>query len=446
MPFSKLTPERKEALHWNIALPMQETRPSNSNLSAAIHKLQKALSKIRNSFKGYKTEDSKERQFWDELAQLDATAEEAAKAQAIWKEEFQGAKRFAQKNKQISSYTSKLKELADTQEGVENGQGLNLATRVQAQLHKIPLANGIGHNQVSIQDFNAYLRDFYDRCLPDYPVIATVGHVDERSTDPVHNESGDHLHSYIDARNAKTGKLDLLDAQLSWSESVLDKAFVTNARKYRDDQINDIKNRKLHTATEAYHINKAEGQYRGRLYQEAVRRDINEHLFKPKGLEVEYKYETRAKRALVTDASKPQAQRKFNRVNHEIEVTKRLKAENSLLLNRRKTLKGDMLLQSAKLDEFIEKQMTFFADLLSEAPDLSFDSVLATFDEVPDSMQEPAIKHTQEHVNDIKEALTEEQSKSTDFFMSSLRERIKEAKQVESNTPKEVERESIKLR
>lgn len=446
MPFSRLNPERKEALHRAIALPMQEAGPSNSNLSAAIHKLQKALSKIRNNFKGYKTDDTRERKFWDELAQLDATAEDAAKAQAIWKEEFQGAKRFAQKNKQITNYTSKLKELADMQEGVENSQGLNLATRVQAQLHKIPLANGIGHDQISIQDFNDYLRDFYDRCLPDYPIIATVGHVDERSTDPEHNESGDHLHSYIDARNARTGKLDLLDAQLAWSESALDEAFVTNARKYRDDQINDIKRRKLHTATEAYHINKAEGQYRGRLYQEAVRRDINEHLFKPKGLEVEYKYETRAKRALVTDSRKPQDQRKFNRVSHEIEVTKRLKAENSLLLNRRKTLKGDMLLQSAKLDEFIEKQMTYFAELLSGTPDLSFESILTAFDEVPESMQEPAIKHTQEHVEEIQGALTQEQSKTTDFFMSSLRARVNETQKVESNIPKQVERETIKLK
>ncbi|TBT23584.1 hypothetical protein D5E86_25605, partial [Vibrio parahaemolyticus] len=341
MPFSRLTPERKEALHRAIALPMQSADPSNnSNLSAAIHKLQKALSKIRNNFKGYKTDDARERKFWDELAQLDSTAEDAANAQATWKEEFQGAKRFAQKNKQITNYTSKLKELTEMQEGVGNNQGLNLATRVQAQLHKIPLANGIGPDQVSIQDFNAYLRDFHDRCLPDYPVIATVGHVDERSTDPEHNESGDHLHSYIDARNAKTGKLDLLDAQLSWSETVLDEPFVTNARKYRDDQVNDIKARKLPTVTEAYHINRAEGQYRGRLYQEAIRRDINEHLFKPKGLEVEYTYETRAKRSLVTDANKPQDQRKFNRVNHEIEVTKRLEAENSLLISKGKALTG----------------------------------------------------------------------------------------------------------
>ncbi|TBT16231.1 hypothetical protein D5E86_26785, partial [Vibrio parahaemolyticus] len=38
--------------------------------------------------------------------------------------------------------------------------------------------------------------------------------------------------------------------------------------------------------------------------------------------------------------NKPQDQRKFNRVNHEIEVTKRLEAENSLLISKGKALTG----------------------------------------------------------------------------------------------------------
>ncbi|TBT23395.1 hypothetical protein D5E86_26300, partial [Vibrio parahaemolyticus] len=93
-----------------------------------------------------------------------------------------------------------------------------------------------------------------------------------------------------------------------------------------------------------------------------------------------------------------------------------------------KTLRADMLLQRGKLDEFINERERYFADLLSGAPDYSFEAILEVFDEVPDSMKEAALESTQERVEDIQGALTQEQSRSTDAFMAGIVAKVNEAK------------------
>ena len=110
-----------------------------------------------------------------------------------------------------------------------------------------------------------------------------------------------------------------------------------------------------------------------------------------------------------------------------------------------KALKADMLLQQAKLGSFIESREEYFADLLSNAPDLSFEGILDSFDEIPDSMKEAALESTEERVESIKGALEVESAKSVDLFASNLAARAAEAKP-ESSSLTETETNTIKLR
>ena len=336
--FSNLNGEMKGKLRDTIMQPMNKKMDFDPDRSKDIHKQQKTLAAIRTKFKKYKTDDPQERQFWDALADLEITPEQVQEAQDKWDNDFSHAKRFKQKQTQIATFAEGHENLAKLQDGVESRKGENLTTKVQAQLHKIPLANGINHTQVSVEDYNEYLQDFQSRNFPNYPIIATIGHVDERSVDPDHNNSGDHLHSYIDAKNSVTGKFDLLDAQLKWAENALDPKFVEDAKAYRDAQVLELQSRALEPGTMQHQMGQVMGQYRGRLWQEAVRQDINANLLNDKGLNVVYDYRTRAKRELVADASKPNPDRSFNRITHELEVNQKIKEQQKLELKKKKAL------------------------------------------------------------------------------------------------------------
>ncbi|HCH1318500.1 TPA: hypothetical protein NKQ12_004674 [Vibrio parahaemolyticus] len=128
--------------------------------------------------------------------------------------------------------------------------------------------------------------------------------------------------------------------------------------------------------------------------------------------------------------------RELFKAEQELESKKLLTASYESKLRE---LESAMILQQAKLDLFIEEREKYFSELLSEVPDASFEAILDAFDEIPEVMQEAALESTQERVFDLKDSFNFEQSRFTDLFLNSIKDKMEE-KKVESEAPKSAPR------
>lgn len=123
--------------------------------------------------------------------------------------------------------------------------------------------------------------------------------------------------------------------------------------------------------------------------------------------------------------------RELRRAEKELESSKLLTAS---LKREIKDLRNAMTLRQGDLDNFIELREKHFADQLSNVPDLSLEAILDAFDEIPQPMQEAALKSTQERVFDMRNSLSAEQNKTNDLFMSEINAKTEE-KKVEKEAP-----------
>ena len=141
--------------------------------------------------------------------------------------------RKSQKMKMISLYFQAHNSLI-------GDLGTRNKTFMQEAIIKFPHKWGVDEDDLSRDDHMSYLQGFYKRNFPDYPVKMVAYHHDER-TDT--EKTGAHAHTFISARNEKTGEYDLIRAQVKFVNEYIElnepdePAFpLERAMKYAENQ------------------------------------------------------------------------------------------------------------------------------------------------------------------------------------------------------------------
>ncbi|MFL1499806.1 hypothetical protein ACI77N_01165 [Pseudomonas sp. S191] len=193
-------------------------------------------------------------------------------------------------------------------------------TVLQEAFWKFPFNQCV--DNVKPTDYMNIINNFYKEHLPDYPVKLIVFHGDEITNQ--HDENlGVHPHIFIDGKNKKTGKYDLINDEFKMVNQFL-----------KSEGKPEIEGRKF-----------SDAQTLGEAYQRMIYTFVNKELVK-KGydFQVEVLPETEDKkirRKLINaDASKPKMFRTFNSINKSmeelaaLEITLKEKAENQAKLDK----------------------------------------------------------------------------------------------------------------
>lgn len=303
------------------------------------------------------------------------------KNRLIEDDEYKAAVNRIQNDESITRKNQKLKQLQtykDLNSEIFKGQKIDKRkTAVQEFVLKFPsLENGA----LSQDKFIEYASDYYQDNFPDYPIKAQFFHGDETYKNEQGKEVGWHSHTFVEAKNAKTGAYDLREKQkalrMSYISSNRDKypglsdelleemkgsySFKKNPDKKADIQLHNDKIRLF---------NKIEGQAKQDIFYDY----FNEKLEKD-GIHIEkneYKTLEEKKRLeqMKSDSKKNKSDRDFNHENAKIDENLRtlkhqdnLKTKNDFYLNNQTEVVDKMILNSyeeydADFQEKHEKQI-----------------------------------------------------------------------------------------
>ncbi|PQM14126.1 hypothetical protein C5F85_01035 [Pseudomonas aeruginosa] len=220
--------------------------------------------------------------------------------------------------KRKSQKTSTFQKFMDLHNGmVDNKAELTRQkTFMQEAFFKIPTRNGV---TVPQKDLVKVVSSFYNQNFPDYPVRLIVFHGDEH---------GDHPHVFIDGKNSKTGKYDLLKAQ----KDFVNKNIEAVQKDIPEAEVLDFKER-------SYSKKKLQAQYFQTLFYQHANQILEKHGVEAKKLDKTEEHNRRMRR-IEEDASKPKIEREASFWNKKIidleeqveqlEVDKRILAKENL--------------------------------------------------------------------------------------------------------------------
>lgn len=183
---------------------------------------------------------------------------------------------------------------------------------------KFPVNQGI--DNVKPEDYMDIIKNFYELALPNHPVKLIVYHGDEVLHNKKNNSvssAGVHPHIFVDGKNKKTGKYDLINSEYDLVNKYLKKNYPDQPQLVRGDN---------QTA-----------QRMGEIFQEIVYKYVNNQLKKRNyDITVEVSEKTQERKLknleLKADTTKPKADRAYNLINHSIETIEK----NKKLLNKQK--------------------------------------------------------------------------------------------------------------
>lgn len=227
---------------------------------------------------------------------------------------------FARKNQKTET-VRKFLELHN--EVIENKSDISRnKIFIQEAFFKIPSHNNVN---ISTSDLVTNIHSFYKDNFPDYPVKLIVFHGDE---------VGNHPHIFIDAKNQRTGKYDLLTAQ---------KNFVNDNIEKLKDEYPDAK--RLDFSERDYSAKKLQAQYFQTLFYQHSNKMLNKYDIEAKKLEKTK--ENNARMALIeADAKKPKIEREYSFFNaKKVESNKDLSDIQKAISESRKelcTLNGNL--------------------------------------------------------------------------------------------------------
>lgn len=198
---------------------------------------------------------------------------------------------------------------------------------------------------ISSGDFLSNIQSFYNNNFPDYPIKLIIFHGDEK---------GDHPHIFVDAKNKRTGKYDLLVAQ---------KKFVNdNIEKIKEEYPNAKPLEFLRDEND-YFNKKLQAQYFQTLFYQHSNKMLEKYNVEAKKLEKTEENNARM-RLIEEDAKKPKIEREFSfynaetlRFTEEYELAKNNASkalEEEKTINERLT-KANQALESAR-KEFTDAQ------------------------------------------------------------------------------------------
>ena len=171
---------------------------------------------------------------------------------------------------------------------------------IQEAFFKIPSRNNV---EISTADLISNIHSFYKVNFPDYPVKLIVFHGDE---------VGNHPHIFVDAKNKRTGKYDLLTAQKKFVNDNIDKL----KEEYPSAQPLDFSTAPDEERKKTYLLKKLQAQYFQTLFYQHSNKMLSKYDVEAKKLEKTDENNARM-RLIEEDAKKPKIQRQFSFYNAE---------------------------------------------------------------------------------------------------------------------------------
>ncbi|HBP5111737.1 TPA: hypothetical protein L5644_002963 [Pseudomonas aeruginosa] len=185
---------------------------------------------------------------------------------------------------------------------------------IQEAFFKIPSHNNV---QLKPDDMIFSITSFYSQNFPDYPVKLVVYHGDE---------IGNHPHIFVEAKNKRTNKYDLLNAQKQFVNDNIDKV----KAEYPDAEKLDFSNR-------SYTAKKLQAQYFQTLFYQHTNKMLLKYDVEAKKLDKTKEYHERM-RKIEEDAKKQKIEREASFYNAQIND---LKKQNEELHEQSEALKNE---------------------------------------------------------------------------------------------------------
>lgn len=213
-------------------------------------------------------------------------------------------------------------------------------TVIQEAFWKFPFNQLV--DEVKPSHYMSIINGFYKENLPDYPVKLIVFHGDE-ITSPEDDGLGAHPHIFIDGKNKKTGKYDLINDEFKMVNNYL----ISQGK-------DPIEGRKFTSA-----------QQLGQAYQKMVYAHVNKELARlGYDITVEILPDTPEKKIrnklINKDTSKPKIHRVYNSINKGMEDLEKLNATIELNRNNKKKLDEeiDKILKTQKEFNDVNKELS----------------------------------------------------------------------------------------
>ncbi|WP_261816980.1 hypothetical protein [Vibrio gallicus] len=195
-----------------------------------------------------------------------------------------------------------LRGFASTHQKLANQQPENNIW-VQEGLLKIPHQWEVGTDKVSLDNYIVYIHKFLSEHFPDFKIKAIVGHDDERLA---HENTGAHIHYFMDGQNSKTGEFNLHKIQMQKINEYIKTKNPSDALPLESGQ----------------KLNRKHAQIYGEYFQLMLYEHVNKHLLHPKGIDATFSTESEKRserrKEMDSQAKLPKAQRKNNYHNRTI--------------------------------------------------------------------------------------------------------------------------------
>ena len=295
----KLSVDDRKKIFKSIYDPLTEQKQDNGQLAEVNCELSKYAYKLKELIK--KNEDGELTSFLQALLQNPEVVD-VASSNVI-------DEMNVQRKKQKVSCVNKYIELKNKSiELNKSDDDFSLKkTVIQEAFWKFPFNQCVDY--VKPTDYMNIINNFYKENLPDYPVKLIVFHGDEITSE--HDDNlGVHPHIFIDGKNKRTGKYDLINDEFKMVNNFL-----------KSEGKPEIEGRSF-----------SDAQALGEAYQKMIYAFVNKELAnKGYDFQVEVLPETEDKkirRKLINDdASKPKMFRTYNSINKSIEELEALSKE-----------------------------------------------------------------------------------------------------------------------
>lgn len=175
---------------------------------------------------------------------------------------------------------------------------------LQEGILKIPHQWNVDSKVVSLQEYMRFTELFLKAHFPEYPILAIIGHDDERSLE---QQTGQHPHYFLSGRNQETGDYDLHKRQIQVVNDYIKRAYPEMELLPADGK-----------------LTRKQSKVFGEYFQKMLRDYANEHLFHPKALHVEFSPEaeqrSEKRQEMNRQAKLPKAERSHNFHTHQLEL------------------------------------------------------------------------------------------------------------------------------
>lgn len=213
---------------------------------------------------------------------------------------------------------------------------------LQEGILKIPHQWNVDSKVVSLQEYMRFTELFLKAHFPEYPILAIIGHDDERSSE---QQTGQHPHYFLSGKNQETGDYDLHKRQIQVVNNYIKRAYPETEILPADGK-----------------LTRKQSKVFGEYFQKMLRDYANEHLFHPKTLHVEFSPEaeqrSEKRQEMNRQAKLPKAERSHNFHTHQLELMQEKIAEAEKFYSDR-IHAGEKVKQQLSMlaDELVQKQM-----------------------------------------------------------------------------------------